>query len=79
MRLNSASFILVLRIVAGALALLSFALVGIRLYGYSVMGVEGGPGAFMYSLRLLFPLSLGLFLGYWAIKGKMPFVDDNKG
>jgi hypothetical protein len=75
----SPSFILLLRIMAGVLALLSFAVVGIRLYGYSVAGGEGGPGDLMVSLRLLFPLTLGLFLGYWAIKGKMPFTDDGEG
>jgi hypothetical protein len=64
---------------AGILALLSFAVVGIRLYGYSVAGGEGGAGDLMVSLRLLFPLTLGLFLGYWAIKGQMPFTDDGEG
>jgi hypothetical protein len=68
-----------LRIMAGILALLSFAVVGIRLYGYSAAGGEGGAGEFMVLLRLLFPLTLGLFLGYWAIKGKMPFTDDGEG
>jgi hypothetical protein len=75
----SPSLKLLLRILAGVLALLSFAVVAIRLYAYSGAGVGGGPGDLMVSLRLLFPLTLGLFLGYWAIKGKMPFTDDSEG
>jgi hypothetical protein len=75
----SPAFIPLLRIMAGVLALLSFAVVGIRLYGFSITGGEGGPGDLMASLRLLFPLTLGLFLGYWAIQGKMPFMDEGRG
>ena len=75
----SPSLKLLLRIVAGILALLSFAVVAIRLYAYSGAGGEGAPGDLMMSLRLLFPLTMGLFLGYWAIKGKMPFTDDGEG
>jgi hypothetical protein len=75
----SPSLILLLRIMAGVLALLSLAVVAIRLYAYSGAGGEGGLGDLMLSLRLLFPLTLGLFLGYWAIKGKMPFTDDGEG
>ena len=75
----SPSLILLLRIMAGFLALLSFAVVAIRLYAYSGAGGEGAQGDLMVSLRLLFPLTLGLFLAYWAIKGKMPFTDDGQG
>ena len=70
---------LILRIMAGVLALLSFAVVGIRLYGFSVAGGGREQGDLMALLLLLFPLTLGLFLGYWAIQGKMPFMDEGSG
>ncbi len=67
---------LFLRIVAGILALVAFLLVGIRLYGYSGANIKMGSDAFIHSLRVLFPFSVGLIFGYMAIKGKMPFVND---
>ncbi|MEN8131210.1 MAG: hypothetical protein ABFS45_13665 [Pseudomonadota bacterium] len=65
-----------LRLISGLLALLSFALFAVRLYGYSVLDIQTGVEGVMSSLRLLFPLSLGLIFGYLAVKGRFPFSDD---
>ncbi len=64
-----------LRLISGLLALLSFALFAVRLYGYSVLDIQAGVEGVMSSLRLLFPLSLGLIFGYVAVKGRFPFSD----
>jgi len=64
---------LLLRIIAGILALLSFLLVGLRLYSLAGPGNVDETDDFMNMMRLLFPLSLGMILGYLAIKGRMPF------
>jgi hypothetical protein len=69
---------LILRIAAGILALVSFVLVGLRLYGYSHADLELRSDAFTLSLQLLFPLSLGLMFGYMALTGKMPFMDEGR-
>lgn len=64
---------LLLRIIAGILALLSFLLVGLRLYSLAGAGNTEEADDIMNMLRLLFPLSLGIILGYLAIKGRIPF------
>ena len=62
-----------LRIVAGVLAILSFMLVGLRLYSLAGPDAANETDDFMNMMRLLFPLSLGLIFGYLAIKGRIPF------
>ncbi len=64
---------MLMRIAAGILALLAFALTGLRLYFLSTIppGQEDNP--LMHSLMILFPLSLGLFFGYLALRGRLPF------
>lgn len=69
---------LTLRIAAGFLALLSFVLVGLRLYAYSHADITLRSDHLTISLQLLFPLSLGLMFGYMALKGKMPFMNEGK-
>lgn len=64
-----------LRIIAGVLALLAFGLTGLRLYYLSMQGIPMGGDSIMPALRLLFPLSLGLFFGYLAWKGRLPFSE----
>ena len=64
---------LLLRIVAGILALLSFLLVGLRLYSLAGHGNTHEADNIMNMMRLLFPLSLGMIIGYLAIKGRIPF------
>lgn len=66
---------LLLRIVAGILALLAFALVGLRLYSLSHQDVFGGD-SLLHSLKILFPASLGIILGYLAVKGRIPFSNE---
>jgi len=68
----------VMRIAAGLLALLAFAVTGWRLYFLSTIppGQEDNP--VMYALMILFPLSLGLFFGYLALRGRMPFSDEHR-
>ncbi len=64
---------LLLRIVAGILALLAFLLVGLRLYSLMGSGNTNETDDFMNMMRLLFPLSLGMIFGYLALKGRIPF------
>ncbi len=64
---------LLLRIVAGILALLAFLLVGLRLYSLMGPGNANETDEFMNMMRLLFPLSLGMIFGYLALKGRIPF------
>jgi hypothetical protein len=64
-----------LRVVAGVLAMLAFCLTGLRLYHLSVQGIPMGADSIMPAMRLLFPLSLGLFFGYLAWKGRLPFSE----
>lgn len=73
MKSTQPTITIILRIVAGVLALVSFVLVGLRLYGYSDQDIAMGSDSVMHSMRLLFPLSLGLLFGYLAWKGKFPF------
>ncbi|UCE88657.1 MAG: hypothetical protein JSW10_10020 [Pseudomonadota bacterium] len=69
-----------IRIAAGVLALMSFGLVGLRLYalsGYDA-AVAGGESEFISVMKLLFPATLGLFFAYLAWKGKLPFSDEKQ-
>ncbi|HEC12348.1 MAG TPA: hypothetical protein ENI80_03720 [Acidiferrobacteraceae bacterium] len=63
----------ILRVVAGILALVSMGVAGIRFYGMNTLDTAMGAMGAIYSLRLLFPLSLAAFFGYVAWKGKLPF------
>lgn len=64
-----------LRIMAGILAVIALAVVGYRLYGISALDAAAGDR--LYGLRLLFPLSLAMFFGYLAWKGKLPFSNES--
>lgn len=59
----------ILRVIAGIMTLVSLGVVGVRLYFMSTQGA----GGIMASLGLMFPLSLAMFFGYLAWKGKLPF------
>ncbi len=68
---------LVLRLIAGVLALAAFGLTGLRLYSLSTLGILMGPDSLRHAMGLLFPLSLGLIFGYLAWKGRFPFSQDD--
>ncbi len=68
---------LLLRILSGLLALLAFGLVILRLVALSRLPVAPDD-ALLHSLRLLFPASLGLLLGYIALFGRLPFSHDRR-
>ena len=65
---------ILLRVFSGALALIAFAISGIRGYGYLVAGPQWGAEGGIIILGIFFPLSLGLIFGYLAVKGKFPFT-----
>jgi len=69
--------VLLLRLIAGVLALAAFALTGLRLYSLSVQGIPMGSDSVIPAMGLLFPLSLGLIFGYLAWKGRFPFSQDD--
>ncbi len=80
--MKTTTIAIILRVIAGVLALVSVGVVGIRFYSMHTLDVAMGAMGAMYSLRLLFPLSLALFFGYVAWKGKLPFgpeSDDSAG
>ena len=62
-----------LRAVSALLAVAAGGLTLLRLYAVAGQTgpVPGGPT--LYGLRLLFPLSMALFFGYVALKGRLPF------
>lgn len=66
-----------LRITSGILALLSLLLAGFRLYAISAGGLLESA-TIMHVMGLMFPLSVTLLCGYMAIKGRMPFMDEQK-
>ncbi|MFQ5937407.1 MAG: hypothetical protein ACE5LB_13470 [Acidiferrobacterales bacterium] len=67
---------LIWRIAAGALAVLALALTALRLYTFTVHGPPEDTGDLALFLGIVFPLSLGLLFGYFAIIGKIPGKDD---
>ncbi|HHC72327.1 MAG TPA: hypothetical protein ENK54_05455 [Thiotrichales bacterium] len=69
---------MVVRLLAALLALAAFALAGLRLYALSGEVVGPADGV-MHSLRIFFPASIGLLLGYLALKGRLPFDDRRSG
>lgn len=75
--MNTTTIATILRVVAGVLALVSLAVAGIRFYGMHTLDTAMGARGAIYSLRLLFPLSLALFFGYVTWKGKLPFSPDS--
>lgn len=64
----------VLRVICGILALLSLLLTGARIYSMS----DQETASVMQMMSLLFPLSVTILCGYMAIKGRMPFMEDQK-
>ncbi len=62
----------VLRITSGVLALLSLLLTGLRFYSMS----DQESASIMQIMSLIFPLSVAMLCGYMAIKGRMPFMDN---
>jgi len=66
----------IMRIAAGLLALMAFAVTGLRLYFLSTIppGQEDNP--LMPSLMILLPLSLGPFFGYLTLRGRLSSSDD---
>lgn len=65
-----------LRAIAGVTALLSFALVILKIYAMTLLENQNQPPGFSFGLMLFFPFTMGLFFAYIAIKGKMPFMSD---
>ncbi len=63
-----------LRVVCGILALLSLLLAGARIYSMS----DQETASVMQMMGLLFPISVTILCGYMAIKGRMPFMEDQK-
>jgi len=69
--------ILLIRGSSAVLALLAFFLVGIRLYAVSNKLVPMEEVDIFYSMKLIFSMTMGLFLGYIAIKGRLPFSESD--
>jgi hypothetical protein len=69
--------ILLIRGSSAVLALLAFFLVGIRLYAVSNKLIPMEEVNILYSLQLVFTMTMGLFLGYIAIKGRLPFSESD--
>ncbi len=65
-----------LRVIAGVTALLSFALVILKIYTMVLLENQDQPPGFSFGLMLFFPFTMGLFFAYIAIRGKMPFISD---
>ncbi len=66
----------ILRVIAGIMALISLGVVVGRVF-MATQDAGTGSGGLMFSLGLMFPLSLAMFLGYLAWKGKLPFGHDS--
>jgi hypothetical protein len=64
------------RIGAGVLGMFALALTAMRIYVVKVHGVSEGTGDLGAFLGIVFPLSVGLLFGYFAIIGKIPGKDD---
>ncbi len=60
---------IILRVVSGILAIMAFVVVAFRFF--YMHGI--GSGTVVEALGLVFPLTIGMFCAYMAIKGKMPF------
>ncbi len=69
--------ILLIRGGSAILALLAFFLVGIRLYAVSNNLIPMQNVNILFTLQLLFTLTMGLFLAYIAIKGRLPFSESD--
>ena len=75
MKMSHKTLSILLRLAAGALALVCFVLVFLRIYGLFVVDTEATHAeSFVHLLRILFPLSLGLISGYITFTGKIPFT-----
>jgi len=62
---------------SAVLALLAFFLVGIRLYAVSNKLIPMEEVDIFYSLTLVFTMTMGFFLGYIALKGRLPFSESD--
>ncbi len=69
---------LIWRVAAGVLSLLALALSALRIYVLAVQGPPAGTGELSLAFSILFPLSLGLLFGYFAIAGRIPGQGANK-
>jgi len=77
MNLAARHWRLLLRILAGLLGLMAFGLVILRLIALAKLPVTQDE-VLMHTLRLLFPASIGLLLGYIALFGRLPFSHDHR-
>jgi len=75
--MQKSTTILLIRCGSALLALLAFALIGIRLYAVSNKLIPAEEVNVFYSLKLIFTMTMGLFLGYIAIKGRLPFSESD--
>ncbi|HEC29213.1 MAG TPA: hypothetical protein ENI65_06470 [Gammaproteobacteria bacterium] len=64
----------VLRVTSGVLALMSLVVVVLRIYSMS----NQESASITQIMGLVFPLSVAMFCGYMAIKGRMPLMNDQK-
>ena len=69
---------LIWRVAAGVLALLAIALAGLRIVVLAVQGPPPDTDELSLAFSILFPLSLGLLFGYFAIAGRIPGQGGNK-
>ncbi len=75
MNIDDKTLSTVLRVVGGTLAVACFVLVFLRLYSLFLLDLDTSAAEnFVYVLRILFPLSLGLIAGYVAFTGNIPFT-----
>jgi hypothetical protein len=63
---------LIWRVATGMLAVLAFALAMLRIYLLNVYGRLEDTGDLGLAFSVLFPLSVALLFGYFALVGKIP-------
>ena len=63
---------LIWRVATGALAALAFALTVLRVYLLTVYGRPQDTGDLALAFGILFPFSVALLFGYFAVIGKIP-------
>lgn len=74
--LSHSTIQLIWRIGAGVLAVAALALAVVRLYAFIAQGPHEGTGDLGLLLSILFPLTLGLLFGYFAVIGRIPRKGD---
>lgn len=75
--MQTSTIILLIRGSSAVLALLAFFLIGVRLYAVSNKLIPAEEVDIFFSLQLLFTMTMGFFLGYIALKGRLPFSESD--